>query len=240
MIGAPRADGGGARTPIMIPWEHLGVATVPGGEVSLRLMRHDGDYSIMVGTNELMSTRRSGSEVALADLTCAKLTLKTAPRVLIGGLGMGFTLRAALAALGPHAVVTVVELIPEVVAWAHGPMASVHGESLTDPRVRIVVADVGAVIAAASGSFDAILLDVDNGPEGLIRPENDALYEAPALRRTREALAPDGVLAVWSSAPHDAFAKRLGPAGFDVEEHKVRANGRRRGARHVIWLATRR
>jgi len=156
-------------------------------------------------------------------------------RMLIGGLGMGFTLRAALARLGPDAEVAVAEIVPAVVEWARGPMAALHGDSLTDPRTRIFEGDVAAAIA--DGEWDAILLDVDNGPDGISRPGNDRLYGASGLARARAALRPGGVLAVWSSAPSKPFARRLDEAGFAVDEVVARAT-RKGGARHVIWFAT--
>ena len=201
-------------------------------------MQRGGEYSIMAGAIELMNSRLSGSEVALASLTCARLGDRPTPHMLIGGLGMGFTLRAALAALGPDATVTVAELVPEVVAWARGPLAGIHGESLADDRVTVFGGDVAAVIGGATTRFDAILLDVDNGPEGLMSRANDDLYDAYGLRQARAALKTGGVLAVWSATPHPAFARRLATAGYAVEEIRVRANGRGGGARHVIWLGT--
>ena len=224
----------------MIPWVQLGAATVPGDGGELRLMRRGHEFSIMAGAIELMNSRLSGSEEALAGETIARLEGRASPRLLIGGLGMGFTLRAALAALGPDASVLVAELVPEVAAWARGPMAFLHCDSLTDPRVTIVETDVAAVIAAPGEGFDAILLDVDNGPEGLIRRTNDDLYDAYGLRQAAAALRPGGVLSVWSATPHAVFAARFANAGFTVEELRVRANGKRGGARHVIWLGTKR
>ena len=150
---------------------------------------------------------------------------------------MGFTLRAALGALDEGAGVDVAELVPAVVAWARGPMAEVFGSSLTDPRVKIVEADVGRVIRAGRGVYDAILLDVDNGPDGLTCSANDGLYDMRGLRAAHAALRPGGVLSVWSSGLDRAFAGRLGKAGFTVEEVKARAKGGG-GARHVIWIAT--
>jgi spermidine synthase len=152
---------------------------------------------------------------------------------------MGFTLRAALKVLGAQAKITVVELVPAIIAWARGPMAELSGESLTDPRVEIREADVIQAIGAARDHYDAILLDVDNGPEGLTRKSNDALYDLKGLQAARDALRPGGILAVWSSFPNDKFTKRLAKAGFAAEEIKIRATGTRGGARHVIWLATR-
>jgi len=159
----------------MIPWETLDTAPIPGGSGMLRLKRRGGEFSIMLGSNELMNSRLSGSEEALARLTIERLAAP-APRLLVGGLGLGFTLRACLPLLPPAARVTVAELVPAVVAWARGPLAALHGGSLDDPRVEIVEGDVGAAIRAARGRWDAILLDVDNGPEGLSRAGNDALY----------------------------------------------------------------
>ncbi len=222
----------------MIPWVRLDSAQMPGGGGELRLMQRGGEFSIMAGAIELMNSRLFGSEEALATLCCERLCHVPAPRVLIGGLGMGFTLRAALGCLPSTAAVTVAELVPEVIAWARGPMAAVHGDSLDDPRLQIVEADVADVIAAVPARWDAILLDVDNGPEGLTRPANDSLYDAKGLGAARGALRSGGVLAVWSSAQHPAFTQRLQRSGFSVDERKVRA-GRGRGARHAIWLAMR-
>lgn len=219
----------------MIPRIVIDSAEIPGGG-RLRLMKRGGDFSILLGPVELMSSRLSGSEKALATLACARLA-GAAPAILIGGFGMGFTLRAALAVLGAEATVTVAELVPAVIAWARGPMAALSGASLADPRVRIVEGDVAALIGGGRSAFDAILLDVDNGPDGLTRAANDRLYDKSGLRAARAALRPGGVLAVWSAAPDRGFAARLGDAGFTVEEVAVRAHDGRGGARHVIWLA---
>lgn len=224
----------------MIPWKLIDTADVPGGGEPLRLMQRGSEFTIKLGQNELMSSRLYGSEEALATLTCARLKARPAARLLIGGLGMGFTLRAALKVLGPQASVVVVELVPAVIAWARGPMAELAGKSLDDPRLDLRAADVGTVIRSARGDYDAVLLDVDNGPEGLTRTSNDALYDLAGLRAAFTALRPGGVLAVWSSHPHDSFAPRLRKAGFTVEEIKIAATGARgKGARHVIWMATR-
>jgi spermidine synthase len=201
-------------------------------------MQRGSELSIFAGSIELMSSRLSGSEQALASMTCARMRERPRPHILIGGLGLGFTLRAALAALGPDATITVAELVPEVVTWARGPLAAIHGDSLLDTRLTIFEGDVGAMIGGVESRYDAILLDVDNGPVGLMRDANDDLYDAYGLREARQALLPGGVLSVWSSAPDPAFAQRLRAAGFSVEDHRVRANGRRTGPRHVIWLAT--
>jgi spermidine synthase len=217
----------------MIRWSLVDTARVPGGG-ELRLMQRQGvEFSIMAGRLELMNSRRGRSEEALARLACERLRGRPAARLLIGGLGMGFTLRAALAELGPKARVVVAELVPEVVAWAWGPLAAVHGDSLSDPRVEVRETDVAAEIAAAASSYDAILLDVDNGPEGLTRDGNDCLYDASGLQAARTALRPGGVLAIWSAGPDKAFVRSLDWAGFKVEEAVIRAGG----ARHVVWLA---
>jgi spermidine synthase len=218
----------------MLPWIQIDTAKIPGGE-ELRLKRRGLELSIMLGSNELMNSRLSGSEEALASLSIEKISGRPRQRILIGGLGMGFTLRAALSLASPAAEITVVELLPAVVAWAKGPMAELHGTSLGDIRVKIIENDVAAVIAAARQAYDAILLDVDNGPDGLSRPGNDGLYSLDGLAAARAALSPGGVLAVWSAHPDPAFARRLKQAGFAAEEKPVRAHGKS-GARHMIWL----
>lgn len=222
----------------MIRWVLIDTTTVPDDGGELRLMQRGTEFSIMSGAIELMNSRLSGSEEALATLVCERLSDRPQAHVLIGGYGMGFTLRAALRALGPRAKVTVGELVPAVVAWARGPMAHLSGESLEDPRLTIRLGDVAALIGSAEAVYDAILLDVDNGPEGLSRAANDRLYDLAGLAAARRALRPGGILAVWSSAPDDSFTRRLRRAGYAVEEAKVRATGGNRGARHVIWLAT--
>jgi spermidine synthase len=223
----------------VLPWTLLDTAQVPGGGGELRLMRRGAEFSIMLGANELMNSRRGGSEEALAGIACERIRARERPRILIGGLGMGFTLRAALAALGSEARIVVAELVPAVVAWARSSMAEVFGKSLTDPRVSIREADVGDLIRSGRSPYDAILLDVDNGPEGLTRKSNDRLYDLEGLSAARAMLRSGGVLAVWSSGPNPGFTQRLRKTGFDVDEVRVRANGVRGGARHVIWIATR-
>ncbi|MBB4197637.1 spermidine synthase [Rhodoblastus sphagnicola] len=222
----------------MIPWELLDTAAIPGGG-ALKLKRRGAEFSIMLGDNELMNSRLSGSEQALATLSCERICARPAPTLLIGGLGMGFTLRAALESVGAQAQITVAELVPAVVAWARGPMAELHGASLTDARVKIVETDVARLIRAARACWDAILLDVDNGPDGLTRDSNDGLYSREGLLSARAALRPGGVLAIWSAHAAPEFAQALRKARFSVEEVKVRANGKRGGARHVIWIAMR-
>ena len=223
----------------MTPMELIGTAQVPGGQ-ELRLFRRGRDFMILLDRNELMSSRMSGSEEALAVMSCARLEQRPAPHMLIGGYGMGFTLRSALAALGADAQVTVAELVPEIIEWARGPMVDLAAGCLDDPRVRLIEGDVVAVIAEAVATYDAILLDVDNGPDGLIRNGNDRLYSMKGLAAAKAALKPGGILAVWSAAPDNAFAKRLSAAGFSVEEIAVRARSNGKGPRHVIWFATKR
>ena len=221
----------------MIPWIVLDTARIPGGG-ELRLKQRGTEFSIMLGTNELMNSRLSGSEEALAKLACERIRGRGKPKLLIGGLGMGFTLRAALALLGKDARVVVAELVPEVVAWARGPMAELFAGCLDDPRVEVVEGDVGKVIRDGAGAFDAILLDVDNGPEGLSRDANDSLYNYTGLYAAKTALKPGGVLTVWSQGPDKAFNRRLHESGFVVDEVKVRASTKGSGARHVVWVAT--
>ena len=223
----------------MIPWIPLGSAIAPGGDI-VRLWQRGTEFSIRLSTgNELMNSRLGGSEAALAAQSLPLVADRPAPVVLIGGLGMGFTLRAALDAAPPGARVVVSEIVPELVDWARGPMAGIFAGSLDDARVRIEPGDVGELIRAGHGAYDAILLDVDNGPDGLTRPGNDALYSAAGLAAARAALRPGGVLGVWSAHPAPAFVRRLGSAGFAVTESTVRAGRARRGPKHVIWIARR-
>lgn len=220
----------------MIRWTQLASAAAPGGE-ELRLMQRGSEFSIMVGPNELMNSRRGGSETALGLAACRSLRGRAAPHLLIGGLGMGFTLRAALSELGPQARITVAELVPEVVSWARGALAGVFDASLEDRRVCIFEGDVGALIGCGRSTYDAVLLDVDNGPEGLVRSANDRLYDQGGLVAARRALKPGGVLAVWSASHNAPFKRRLAKAGFDVSEVPARSAGSRTGARHLIWIA---
>jgi spermidine synthase len=220
----------------MIPWVHLDTAKVPSGD-ELKLMRRGSEFSIMAGTTTLMNSRMSGSEIALAELACDRLRGRRNCRMLIGGYGMGFTLRAALSVLRADDEVVVAELVPAVLEWARGPMAELTANCLEDPRVTIQQGDVGDLIASARARFDAILLDVDNGPDGLSRKANNRLYTLQGLNAARGALRPGGLLAIWSAAPDVKFKQRLGNAGFAVDEIKARAN-KGRGGRYVIWIAT--
>lgn len=212
---------------------------MPGG-VELKLYRRGADFMIVLDRNELMSTRMNGSEIALAEMTCDRLKGRKAPQMLIGGYGMGFTLRAALAQLGTDAGVTVAEIVPEIIQWAQGPMAELTAGCLEDKRVALFDGDVAALIERSESRYDAILLDVDNGPDGLTRIENDRLYNARGLAVARRALRPGGILAIWSAAPDNAFMRRLSQAGFIVDEVPVRARTNGKGPRHVIWFAVKR
>jgi spermidine synthase len=222
----------------MIARELLGTAQVPGGE-ELRLFSHGRDFMIVLDRNELMSTRMRGSEEALATMALDRLE-PADPRLLIGGYGMGFTLRAALAARS-QVRITVAELVPEIIAWARGPMAGLTAGCLDDRRVTLGMGDVSAFIDDAAdgttGQYDAILLDVDNGPDALVHEQNRRIYSFAGLRAAKGALAPGGVLAIWSAARDPAFTRRLEKAGFAVEEVEVRARPNNKGPRHTIWFA---
>ncbi len=223
----------------MTPWLLLDSATVPGNGGELQLFQRGDEYSIrLVGRGELMNSRIHGSEDALAELTSARLAVKTNPHVLIGGLGMGFTLAAALQKFGDQAKIVVAELVPAVVAWHSGPLGKLADHPLKDSRVTVRECDVAKIINNERNTFDAILLDVDNGPEGLTRKQNDWLYHMDGLSAAYQALSPQGILAVWSAGPAKDFLQKLLKVGFDVEEKRVRAHGKK-GARHVIWLAQR-
>ena len=220
----------------MIPWETLGKERAPdGGE--LILYRRGGEFMIRVDGRELMSSRTHGSEDVLAELACAGLKDLEAPRVLVGGLGLGFTLRAALDVLPSAARVVVAEIVPAVVEWNRGPVGPLAGRPLEDHRVAVVVKDVGAVLRRTKERFDAILLDVDNGPAALTRKGNHGLYVETGLVATRAALRPGGVLAVWSAAPDDVFVRRLERARFAVSTHVVPARGIGGGPKHTVFLA---
>ena len=221
----------------MIPLEHLDTAQVPGG-AELRLMRRGADFMIQLDRNELMNSRMSGSEEALAEVTAERLKGRRNQQWLIGGYGMGFTLRAALKALPADARIAVAELVPEIIAWAKGPMAELTAGCLDDSRVLLHMADVAEAIAGIRpNSCDAILLDVDNGPDGLVRDDNGVLYTREGLQLAKRALKPGGVLAIWSAAPDPSFTWRLKKARFEVDEQVVRARSNGKGPRHVIWFA---
>jgi spermidine synthase len=212
---------------------------VPGNGGELQLYRRGDEFSIKIkGRGELMNSRVHGSEDVLAEQTCARLVDCLKPRLLIGGLGMGFTLAAALRHVGDTAQVVVAELVPAVVEWNRGPLGEPAGHPLRDPRVTVREVDVARILMAGQQAYDAILLDVDNGPEGLTRKENDWLYGMDGLNAAYTALHPQGVLAVWSAGPDQDFLQRLRKVGFEVDEVRVRAHGSK-GTRHIIWFARR-
>lgn len=212
-------------------------AEIPGGG-KLYLVQHGLDYEIMSGEEQLMGSWTGGSERALATLVCERLAGDTG-RLLIGGLGMGFTLKAALDVLPASAEIVVAELVPKIVTWAEGRLAHIFAGSLSDPRVSIEVRDVHDMIVKHPGEFDAILLDVDNGPDGLVSLANERLYCNWGLRAARQALRPGGILAIWSAYPDDAFANRLQSAGFAVEQRTIEADGHLQQHEHTVWLAFR-
>jgi spermidine synthase len=218
----------------------LDTAPIPGTDGALCLFEYGEDFVIKIAGGEggqLMNTRMHGSEDALAAIPCQKVAGRREARVLIGGLGMGFTLAAALQHLGRDAEVTVAELVPGVIAWNQGPLGAKAGNPLNDPRTRVVQDDVANLLKTAQGAYDAIMLDVDNGPEGLTQRGNDWLYSGAGLQRCRRALRPKGLLAVWSASADARFAERMAKAGFSVEQRQVYAHGNR-GTRHTIWIGT--
>jgi spermidine synthase len=223
----------------MAKFEEIGRAEIPGSGSTLRLLQRNDEFSIKIAgkTGELMNTRMHGSEDALGELPCQRIAKRDCARVLIGGLGMGFTLAAALKSLKDDAEVVVAELVAGVVEWNHGPLGAAAGNPLDDPRTQISLGDVGKLIRDRQADFDAILLDVDNGPEGLTRKENNWLYSAAGLATAQKALRPDGILAIWSAGSDRDFSERLRRTGFQVEEVTVRAHKPGKGARHCIWLA---
>lgn len=226
----------------MLKRELIDTTTIEDGE-TLELFSHGRDFMIVLGRNELMSTRMRFSEEQLAELTLDRLTIN-APRILIGGYGMGFTLRAALARLGEGAQVVVGEISHKIIEWAQGPMAELTGDSLSDPRLDLKICDVAALIDDAidgtCDKFDAILLDVDNGPDGLVRADNNRLYSRTGLGKARDALKPGGIVSIWSAAPDPAFRRRLKEARLDVEEKSVRSRPNNKGAHHIIWFGRKR
>ncbi|MDY7098974.1 MAG: spermidine synthase [Pseudomonadota bacterium] len=224
----------------MLPRETLATAQIPGGD-TLTLVSHGRDFIIMLGRDELMGTRMQYSEEQLAVLTLEQLKAK-APRVLIGGYGMGFTFRAALERIPAQGQVIVSEIVPEILDWAKGPLSQLTGDTLSDKRGVVELRDVADLIdeAGQGKRYDAILLDVDNGPDGIVRDANDRLYTRTGLAKAREALNRDGILAVWSAAPDHSFTRRLKDAGFAVEVREVRARPNNKGPRHTIWFASKR
>ncbi len=219
----------------MRPTERLGEARTPDG-TRLELLRHDGAYLFRADGVELMSTRRHLSEDRLAEVACAPLRDRPGARVLIGGLGLGFTLREALRHLGADAEVVVAELMAEVIAWNADPAYDLSAEAMRDPRVRIVHDDVSNVLGAGAGRFDAIMLDTDNGPEGMILSENSRLYAARGIATTIAALRPGGVIAYWSVGDDPGFAAALARAGLAVTTLRVRAHATA-GPMHTLYVA---
>lgn len=203
----------------------------------MRLMQRGDDFLILLERDDLMSTHVSASEEALAMMTQERLGASPRQEWLIGGYGLGFTLRAALAVAGTDACLTVAEIVPEIIAWARGPMERLSAGCLDDPRVVVVEDDVAMLIDAAVDAYDAILLDVDNGPDGLTRSDNDALYGTAGLAAAKAALRPRGILAIWSAYRDNAFADRLREAGFTVDEVGVSEAPDGQGSQHVIWFA---
>lgn len=224
----------------MLPRVLLGTAKIPDTDQVLRLYRSGDLFSIKIlGRGDLMNSRMHGSEEALAQHACARLVGIDRPRLLIGGLGMGFTLAAALRQVGPQAEVVVAELVAEVVTWNRTLIGAPAGHPLEDSRSTVYVGDVADLIRREVGGFDAIMMDVDNGPEALVRSANDWLYGSEGLRATWAALRPKGVLAVWSASGDRAFSKRLQHAGFGVQEHVAHPHRPGKGPRHHIWLGVR-
>ena len=224
----------------MIPWTLLDRAQMPGNGVELSLYQRDTEFSIRAGNYELMNSRAYGSEETLAKLPCQKITQHPRARVLIGGLGMGYTVRSALNELGAKAQVVVAELVPAVVQWNREFLADLAGSPLDDNRVTVHEADVGQMIKTAKEGYNAILLDVDNGPQALTREDNNWLYSLEGLNKAYAALRPKGVLAIWASESEPAFARRLRHAGFEAEKVELRARtGKKGGAHYIVWIAMR-
>lgn len=222
----------------MIPWEELDRAVIPGGEGEIVLRKRGAEFSIRTATTELMNSRLHGSEDALAELTCCRLQHGHGLNILIGGLGMGYTLAAALACSGQDARITVCELLPAVVRWNHNFLGHLAGRPLDDARAAVIEGDVAQAIRAKASFWDAILLDVDNGPDGLTREANDGLYSLAGLHAAFSALRPGGILSVWSYGQDAGFTRRLRQCRFTVDVVNVRARKPGKGRRHTIWIAT--
>lgn len=224
----------------MNPWVVLGNAEIPNGGGTLKLSQREDEFSIRLSgvRGELMNSRVHSSEEALAEIGCSHIKSTADAQVLVGGLGMGFTLAAALEAVSSSATVTVAELIPEVVEWNRGPLGECAGRPIEDSRTQIRVGDVSAFFGQNQSTiFDAILLDVDNGPEGLTHTDNHQLYSLDGLRAIHRSLRSKGVLAVWSAFPDQSFMSRLKKAGYNAEMRTVRARSGK-GSRHTIFLAS--
>ena len=231
---APAEAAGICSTVAVNPWELLGRTATPAGD-EMTLMLRSGEYVILASGKALMSSRMHGSEEALAALGCAAARLLKAPTVLVGGLGMGFTLRATLQLLPPAATVIVAELVPGVVEWNRGPLGPLAHHPLRDPRVRVEIDDVNAVLRASRGRFDAVLLDIDNGPDAFTTTGNHWLYNDGGLATIRASLRGEGTVAIWSAWEDRKFEQRMQWAGFAVEAARVRARLKKGGPRHVIF-----
>jgi len=221
----------------VIPWEEIDRAKVTGHEGEVILLKRGTEFSIRTAGTELMNSRRHGSEDALAELTCSRIKRKSGLRILIGGLGMGYTLAAALEQSEPDTLITVSELIPAVVTWNREQLGHLAGMPLDDPRVSVEEEDVAEIIRKEKSAWDAILLDVDNGPEGLSRKANDRLYGRSGLKTFFSALRPEGIFTVWSSESNKAFTRRLKQCGFQTETLTVPVRKSGKGGKHTIWLA---
>jgi spermidine synthase len=221
----------------MIPYKLIDTASWAGA--ALRLYQRGDEFSIRVDkAGELMNSRAHHSEEVLAELACRMIAGRDTPRLLVGGLGMGFTLAAVLSHTGPDARVTVSELIPAVVRWNRDYMGSLAGFPLADARVHVLELDVGRVMQEHK-NFDAIMLDVDNGPSSFTHDDNDALYSLRGLGLAFNALKPGGVLTVWSASSDPEFTRRMKKAGFEVTEQRVGSHASKRGNRHIIWIGIR-
>lgn len=221
----------------MIPWQEIDRAKVPQSEGEIILRKRGTEFSIRTAGTELMNSRLQGSEEALADLTYSRVKRKNNLKILIGGLGMGYTLAAALKQSELDTLITVSELVPAVVRWNREHLGHLAGMPLDDPRVSIREEDVAQTIMKKKSTWDAILLDVDNGPDGLTRQANDRLYGISGLKKSFSALRPGGILAVWSCGADEAFTRRLKQCQFETETVTVRAHKPGKGTRHTIWLA---
>jgi len=220
-------------------WELIDTASIPGQGTELQLYQRAGEFSISIlGGGVLMSTWAHQSEDALAELPCRKIVDRDRPRVLIGGLGMGFTLAAALRCLGDTAEVVVAELVPGLVEWNQGSLGKYAGNPLHDPRTQVRVGDVAKVLREQRQAYDAILLDVDNGPHAITRKKNNWLYTTDGLTEAYRALRPEGILAIWSAGPDREFMHRLQKIGYKVKQVRVREH-QNKGDLHAIWLAER-
>jgi spermidine synthase len=222
---------------LMNPWTHVESARVPGSRRELHLYQRDEEFSIRVDDTELMNSRVFLSEDGFSELGCARIRGRAKSRVLIGGLGMGFSLKTALDELPADAQVIVAELVPEVAAWNRERFGHLNGRPLEDSRVSLREIDVACLLREASNDYDLVMLDVDNGPEGLTRRSNEWIYSRAGLNAARTALRPHGVLGFWSSGPNPAFVRRLHQAGFEVEENQLCAAPGCYGITHTVWLA---